>query len=203
MIEREYYSIEQAASLLGCTKDDLIHLAACGRVRLGVLFGIDEFFKDEHYDAFDINEMASIPVPSINGFVYVDRGYFKDMERVGGDLIFNAVLTKQDVMLSTKPSVQYSDSRSIDQIYIQHKDLKILRELEQSQIDAQNGTVRVSDNTLVATIAALLASWPGGKLPSGKDLEKAASSVGVPVSDDSIRKALKLAYEIAPSLKSA
>jgi hypothetical protein len=61
----------------------------------------------------------------------------------------------------------------------------------------------VSDNTLVSTIAALLASWPGGKPPSGKDLEKAASSVGVSVSDDSIRKALRLAHEIAPSLKSA
>ncbi len=60
-----------------------------------------------------------------------------------------------------------------------------------------------TDNTLVSTIAALLAAWPGGKPPSGKDLEKAASSVGVSVSDDSIRKALRLAKEIAPSLKSA
>lgn len=62
--------------------------------------------------------------------------------------------------------------------------------------------IRVSNNTLIATIAALLASWPSGSknLPTGKDLERAAQSVGISISDDSIRKALKAAREIAPSL---
>ena len=61
----------------------------------------------------------------------------------------------------------------------------------------------ISDNTLLATIAALLASFPKGKQPSGKDLERAAESIGVSISDDSIRKALKAAREVAPSLPSA
>lgn len=59
----------------------------------------------------------------------------------------------------------------------------------------------VSDNTLLSTIGALLASWPGGKTPSGKDLERAAASVGIEISDDSIRKALNAARELSPSLK--
>lgn len=78
-----------------------------------------------------------------------------------------------------------------------------LREFEQSLNSHSTNVVKLSDNTLLATIAALLASWPSGKQPSAKDLEKAANSVGAKVSDDSIRKALNAAKEIAPSLKSA
>jgi len=74
-------------------------------------------------------------------------------------------------------------------------------ERSENSVDGQTKPLQtLSDNTLVSTIAALLASWPGGKPPSGKDLEKAAASVGVSVSDDSIRKALKAAREIAPIL---
>lgn len=83
----------------------------------------------------------------------------------------------------------------------------VLREFEASVIggaeNKKKPQLAVSDNTLVATIAALLASFPNGKLPSGKDLEKAAASVGVSISDDSIRKALRAAMEMAPSLKPA
>jgi hypothetical protein len=56
------------------------------------------------------------------------------------------------------------------------------------------------DSSLIATIAALLFVWPGGAIPSGKDLERAAQSLGLTLSDDTIRKALKAAQEAAPSL---
>lgn len=56
------------------------------------------------------------------------------------------------------------------------------------------------DNSLICTLAALLSVWPGGTTPSGKDLEKAAQSLGLTLSDDTIRKALKAAQEAAPSL---
>ncbi len=56
------------------------------------------------------------------------------------------------------------------------------------------------DNNLIITIAALLSVWPGGTIPSSKDLEKAAQSLGLALSDDTIRKALKAAQEVAPSL---
>ena len=56
------------------------------------------------------------------------------------------------------------------------------------------------DNSLIATIAALLAAWPGRAIPSGKDLEKTAHSLGLILSDDTIRKALTAAQAAAPSL---
>lgn len=56
------------------------------------------------------------------------------------------------------------------------------------------------DSTLVATIAALLAEWPGGRKswPTSKDLERSAESAGIKISDDSIRKALDLAKGLLP-----
>lgn len=56
------------------------------------------------------------------------------------------------------------------------------------------------DSSLIGTLAALLSVWPGGMTPSGKDLKKAAQSLGLKLSDDTIRKALKAAQEAAPSL---
>lgn len=51
----------------------------------------------------------------------------------------------------------------------------------------------IRDDSKLKTIAALLACWPGGKEPSAKDLEKAAQTVGVAVSDDTIREVIKTA----------
>lgn len=68
-----------------------------------------------------------------------------------------------------------------------------LREFEQSVNEEQKESPKITDNTLLATIAALLANFPSGKEPTGKDLEKAANVVGVKISDDSLRKALKTA----------
>ncbi|WP_284447509.1 hypothetical protein [Fluviibacter phosphoraccumulans] len=57
------------------------------------------------------------------------------------------------------------------------------------------------DSSLITTIAALMAAWPGGTPPSGKELEKAAQSLGLTISDDTIRKVLSAAREIAPTLR--
>lgn len=73
-----------------------------------------------------------------------------------------------------------------------------LRDFEKSI--SNEPTLAVRDESLLAVIAALLAQWPSGKPPSGKDLEKAAQAVGLKISDDTIRKALKAAREIAPTL---
>ena len=78
-----------------------------------------------------------------------------------------------------------------------------LRNFEESIDESAQAPDRKSaprDSSLIATIAALLAAWPGGAVPSGKDLEKAAQSVGLNISDDTIRKVLKAARETAPSL---
>lgn len=64
----------------------------------------------------------------------------------------------------------------------------------------ERGALAFRDESLLAVIAALLAQWPSGNAPTGKDLEKAAQSIGIKVSDDTIRKALKAARDLAPSL---
>ena len=56
------------------------------------------------------------------------------------------------------------------------------------------------DNSLMIIICALLSQHPGKAFPSGKDLEKAAQSLGLSISDDTIRKALIAAHHMAPSL---
>jgi len=80
-----------------------------------------------------------------------------------------------------------------------------LREFEESVNAAEAAPARQStprDSSLIGTLAALLAAWPGGAsaIPSGKELEKAAQSVGLRTSDDTIRKALAAAQEAAPLL---
>lgn len=83
----------------------------------------------------------------------------------------------------------------------QARTAELEREVARLKAEAE-GNPRSSprDSSLIATIGALLAVWPGGTIPSGKDLEKAAQSVGLNISDDTIRKALKAAHEAAPSL---
>ena len=57
------------------------------------------------------------------------------------------------------------------------------------------------DNSLIYTIAALLAQWPGkAAIPSNKELEKAAHSLGLQISDCTIGKALKAAKDAAPAI---
>lgn len=78
----------------------------------------------------------------------------------------------------------------------------ILKAFEANNSPADKYSVSIQrDRTFLSTIAALLAAWPGGKSPSGKELEKSAELIGVTISDDSIRKALESAKELAPSLK--
>jgi len=62
----------------------------------------------------------------------------------------------------------------------------------------KRNTKTVREDSVIATVAALLAQWPGGRTnwPSGKDLERAAQAIGVDVSDDTIRKVMNAAEEL-------
>lgn len=80
-----------------------------------------------------------------------------------------------------------------------------LREFEESVNAAEAVPARQStprDSSLIGTLAALLAAWPGGvkKIPSERELENAAELVGIRVSNTTIGKVLKMAKEAAPSL---
>lgn len=201
---RDYYPLPLAASIIGCAIDDLIHWAANGRIRLGVLFSID-WASPDYYTCYlnDIDHPIDTP-DNFQGFAYVQESSFLSMEQQGGDLGFNEVRTLGNVIIHNSPGrfegYYGCDFRSVDGIFIHRTDLLPLMP---RPAEAEKPLTTVSDNTLVATIAALFASFPPGKQPSGKDLERTAASIGISVSDDSIRKALKLAKDISVIIKPA
>lgn len=86
-IERDYYPLPLAASLIGCSADDLIHLAANGKIRLGVILFVDGF-ETERYKWYGPNDEEKV-VKGFCGFAYVDQGYFLHLER-SGEFAFNA-----------------------------------------------------------------------------------------------------------------
>jgi hypothetical protein len=87
ILKRDYYPLPIAASNIGCTADDLIHLAANGRTRLGVLFHADLFTDEEVSLAVDAPEGN---VMDVRGFAYLERRCMEEFEQVG-NCIFNAV----------------------------------------------------------------------------------------------------------------
>lgn len=132
LFEREYYPISTAAAELGCTVGDLIHFAATGRIRLGVLFAVDGFFL-ENYSYFGNNKLQG-PVEEFTGFVYVDQGYFQEMELRDGDLRFGSVVRMDGRVIFKHPKAENfgQESRSINQIYIHSNDLRTLVSLGDS-----------------------------------------------------------------------
>ena len=53
-----------------------------------------------------------------------------------------------------------------------------------------------SDKSLLVVVAALLSYYNENKIPSAKDIEKAAQSLGVSISDDTIRKVIDAAKNL-------
>ena len=126
-VERDYYPIALAASIIGCATDDLIHWAANGKIRLGVLFNINGFFKEYYTCLQDFDWSRVVKDADFSGFAYVDAGSFLSMEREGGDLEFNSVTTLDGLVILNHPgrSEGYSgsDLRSVDRIFIHRTDL--------------------------------------------------------------------------------
>ncbi len=219
---KRYYQLNEAADFLSAehdqrvTKRDVLEMAGRGEVRLCLWFSgaVCEF---EEVDPFDT------PIPwgnshSFRGYVQIPRDYISPE---GGSVRFGSGEFVELVYSPTgdpkPPSVKYPSFYgaydldaatgfaihtpfigSCDEALVPAIDLLALSGA--SQVNDIPPPVNLRDDSLVAVIAALLAQWPGGKPPSGKDLEKAAQAVGLKISDDTIRKALKAARDLAPSL---
>jgi hypothetical protein len=180
--ERDYYPLPLAASLIGCSPDDLIHWAANGRTRLGVLFHIDEFEADRYHWMESENECRGID--EFHGFVYVDRGYFSHLE-MSGEFAFNAVkmLDGSDVFL-TQGAIE---RRSIEGIFMHRGDL--LPMLAQPT----KPLTTTERNTLLTIIAALCnysAIKPDDR-GAASQIAKLTEEIGATVSDDTVRRWLK------------
>jgi hypothetical protein len=219
---KRYYRINEAADFLSAehgervSKRDVLEMGGRGDIRLCLWFSgaVCEF---EEIDPFDK------PIPwgkphSFRGYIQIPRAWISPD---GGDVSFNATKFIELVFSPTgdpmPPSVKYPSfygaydcdpatgflthvpfSGSCDDALIPAVDLLALSSA--SRANEKPLAVNLRDDSLLAVIAALLAQWPSGRPPTGKDLEKAAQAIGLNISDDTIRKALKAARDLAPSL---
>lgn len=222
MIKRDYYPIEDAASQIGCTVDDLIHLAAKERLKIYGRFdrGIEAHgiaMLDWYPDGMpprplDPTGWGSLSV-GVTEFMTPPSHYFLQLEAgVKPDIMFFML---PEMTLRRSFHGRRLEAAADNEIFFlspedRQRGISIrlfLMAEEIERIKDSSGKVNakptLTDNSLLGTIAALLAAWPGGKSPSGKDLEKAAESVGVAITDCTIRKAMKAAREIAEGLPPA
>ena len=189
-MEREYYFLSDAAQLVGVSEADLIHFGATGRLRFYALLA-----------GCLASETFPIDAPE-RLFLYGPHMMHSDDVRrieagVGGHLMQVADSRNFDDWTIEKP-IPLGDVRLV------LMGSELARKFPSLESTSTIISTKVpSDNKLLETIAALLAAWPKGKPPTGKDLEKAASAVGISISDDTILKALKAAREIAPKLPPA
>lgn len=210
LLEKKYYSLEDAAKSLSCTEHDLLQFAAYGQIELCVLIprnAVTPMIRDESGELLAERAIPAIHCGPCALHPLQWRAFNANNE-------YRTYYIKR--IYSDFPPVVELQNRSgfQDWMIVQRTDndepLKLneckivlrVEELERVALEQKTGNraPAISDNTLISVIAALLANWPNGKPPSGKDLERAAASVGVLISDDSIRKALKAARELAPSL---
>ena len=212
MIETTYVRLAQAAAMLDTDTDTLLIAAYEGRLRLHGL--LNQFRKAEKraWDEDWEGNKFSYPIEEKQMWFWmvpVDRhgaGYLMQ----AGYAAVNALSENDDQGRYWTDADPFARDPAQDRIPLAHV---FLKRAEVESIKAAHATPAPDtikdapqrrsiprDNSLICTLAALLAAWPGGAIPSGKDLEKAAQSLGLTLSDDTIRKALKAAQEAAPSL---
>lgn len=220
MIETTHIRLEQAAAMLDTDTDTLLIAATEGRIQLHWLLnalmwakrgcresvewgagwcwnGVDERFRNFNFiplpqsDAADLlkkgaaewDECSRLSIADADGTYWVganEEGGLSNGEQGWKAITSNMVFMRRADIEAIKAAHATPAPGTI-------KDAPPRRPVPR-------------DNSLICTLAALLSVWPGGTTPSGKDLEKAAQSLGLTLSDDTIRKALKAAQEAAPSL---
>lgn len=221
-LQRQYHQLENAASILGCSADDLVHHAGHGKLRLHVQLPLRYYAHPCWYakdDLFGEKNNICDPEKTPMGFPIAEpcdipAWIWKDYERDAGTAKIHHLSADYDKCneFQIPPDGFYfggwqildGDWKPCD-VYISVCRIVVMNsEIERilSQCSVKPAPTP-TDKSNLGTIAALLAAWPGGKLPSGKELEKSAASVGVAITDDTIRKALSAARAIAKDLPPA
>jgi len=194
-MEREYYFLPDAAKLAGFSEPDLIHFAANKKLNLCAL--LPDCMATEDYPCEAEDAGYEPPSKKLSGPFLIPSQYLRRHE-AGATVEVQYVF--EDAFFMTTwildEPLKLSELRLV--VMAEELNRKLLRS---SDVEVRSPLKPPSDKKLVETIAALLAVWPKAKLPTGKDLEASASSIGVSITDDTIRKALNAAMEIAPSLR--
>ena len=176
------------------TEDDVLSYAADGSLELHALI------SHQKCDVLNREEIKRDPnIIAPDGTTFLFKSYAQIDDKKATVILQKGVYSLKELYVDGMTLQPISGSFDVSK-----NDIYVLRE-EKKRFEKSQSTSApaISDNSLIATIAALLASFPKGKQPTGKELEKAASSIGVAISDDTIRKALKAARELAPSLPPA
>lgn len=223
MIETTYVRLAQAAAMLDTDADTLLIAAAEGRIRAFWLLNALVHAECGRYEETDggPDEPPDMWVPCDESpFYYVMCALLAQDE--AAELLKRPEIVTRAGWLSKpddernqwRPFGGWGDDKNIpesercitrDYVFFERADIEAIKAAHATPAP---GTIKDAplprpvprDGKLIETLAALLAAWPGGAIPSGKDLEKAAQSLGLTLSDDTIRKALKAAQEAAPSL---
>lgn len=212
MIETTYVRLAQAAAMLDTDADTLLIAAYEGRLRLyGLLNQFRKAEKREWDEDWEGNKF-SYPIEEKQMWFWmvpIDRhgaGYLMQ----AGYAVVNALSEDDEQGRYWTDADSFArdpahDRIPLTRVFLKRADVDAIKAAHAtpSPDTIKDAPLRRSiprDNSLICTLAALLAAWPGGAIPSGKDLEKAAQSLGLTLSDDTIRKALKAAQEAAPSL---
>lgn len=223
---KRYYTLKEASDYLSSehkiriSERDILDLAACRKLRVCTWFNgtLAPFLTC--IDSLPDDAIPSGPPLTFRGYIQISRfdlapNKSKFESSVAG--IVEVIDTASDMSKAEEENPawpwfytacsQESDSGALKQQKIQCDledllvpaiDLLELSPLNSVRLPVTSPSIR--DTSFISIIAAMLAAWPKGKLPTGKDLEKAGQSVGVSVSDDTIRKALSSARAIAPGL---
>lgn len=225
MIETTYIRLAKAAEILHTDEDTLLIAAAERRIQLYWLLnavlnaekglyekrgtrenGDEELFWFPHDHGIDHFLFVPLLYKDAAELLksQITKWWGRRLSLIDADHTFWALMNEEQCAEELGPDW---DRISRDIVFLTAADVKML---ESEHATPAPDTIKdplrplrpvPRDSNLVFTIAALLAEWPHGKIPSGKDLEKAAQTLGLTVSDDTIRKALKAAKDVAPSLK--
>ena len=209
MFDREFYPLPELAERWGCTVGDLLHLGIQYRAQVCVnIYGLASGMSKTRtqYETEDADPETESQTEQKRTTRNMPHGVF---ELFSDDLRFIDMPGGLPFELHEAMKfdggwwdVDFDPPVTIDlgHLVMLHEEVERLdRERRKSTVPKALPT----DNSLLGTLAALMAAWPGGKVPSGKDLEKAAASVGVAITDDTIRKALKAARVVAKGLPPA
>lgn len=203
MIETTFVRLADAASMLGVDDDNMLLAAAEKKIKAWGLLNEPREAQKVIYD------LATTDPPLIlEGRLW--RPMFVPLSKFSaGDILKHGkgrvgLLTEEDergaVWRDKEDEPAYITKSAV---FFKRDDIMALLNTDQDRSLKASVKPTPTDNSLLGTIAALLAAWPRGNPPSGKDLEKAAQAVGVAITDDTIRKALKAARDIAKGLPPA
>lgn len=218
MIETTHIRIDQAAAMLNSDADTLLIASVEGRIPAYWLLNSRVFAVYGKYEERD-DETTVFVRHNTAGychfmFIPLTSADLADLLKWPETELYPDLLSKSDssggYWRSLDDYVDLDDKvlqATREDIFFERVDIEAIKAAHATPApgtikDLPRPPMPPRDNSIKTTMAALMASWPGGPgaIPSGKDLERAAQSIGLSVSDDTIRKVLKAVQEAAPTL---